>query len=37
MAGTIKKESTGKIGKGIVPVDRERLTPSVYGTDRIFV
>lgn len=31
-------ESTGKIGKGIVPVDREPLgAPSVYGTDRIFV
>jgi transaldolase / glucose-6-phosphate isomerase len=30
-------ESTGKIGKGIVPVDRERLgKPAVYGTDRVF-
>ena len=30
-------ESTGKIGKGIVPVDREALgAPSVYGNDRIF-
>ena len=30
-------ESTGKIGNGIIPVDREALgTPSVYGTDRIF-
>ncbi len=31
-------ESTGKSGKGIIPVDRERLTrPSVYGNDRVFV
>ena len=31
-------ESTGKIGKGIIPVDREHLgTPDVYGNDRIFV
>ena len=31
-------ESTGKIGKGIIPVDRERLTTSdVYGSDRVFV
>lgn len=30
-------ESTGKIGKGIVPVDSEPLgAPSVYGNDRIF-
>jgi transaldolase / glucose-6-phosphate isomerase len=30
-------ESTGKIGKGIVPVDRERLTdPTKYGNDRLF-
>jgi transaldolase/glucose-6-phosphate isomerase len=30
-------ESTGKVGKGIVPVDRERLAkPSVYGNDRVF-
>jgi transaldolase/glucose-6-phosphate isomerase len=30
-------ESTGKIGKGIVPVDRERLTNSKsYGNDRLF-
>ena len=30
-------ESTGKIGKGIVPVDRERLTkPESYGSDRVF-
>jgi transaldolase / glucose-6-phosphate isomerase len=29
-------ESTGKIGKGIVPVDREDLgSPSVYGNDRV--
>ena len=31
-------ESTGKEGKGIIPVDRERLGASqVYGKDRIFV
>jgi transaldolase/glucose-6-phosphate isomerase len=31
-------ESTGKIGKGIIPVDREPLgDPSAYGADRIFV
>jgi glucose-6-phosphate isomerase len=31
-------ESTGKIGKGIIPVDREHLTtPDVYGSDRVFV
>jgi transaldolase / glucose-6-phosphate isomerase len=30
-------ESTGKIGKGIIPVDREALgPPGVYGDDRIF-
>ena len=30
-------ESTGKQGKGIIPVDRERLsTPAIYGKDRIF-
>jgi len=30
-------ESTGKIGNGIVPVDREELAaPDVYGNDRIF-
>jgi transaldolase/glucose-6-phosphate isomerase len=30
-------ESTGKQGKGIIPVDRETLgTPGVYGRDRIF-
>ncbi len=30
-------ESTGKIGKGIIPVDREKLgKPSVYGNDRVF-
>ncbi len=30
-------ESTGKIGKGIIPVDREPLgPPDVYGHDRIF-
>ncbi len=31
-------ESTGKIGKGIIPVDREILTtPEVYSSDRVFV
>jgi transaldolase / glucose-6-phosphate isomerase len=31
-------ESTGKIGKGIIPVDREELgSPEVYGNDRVFV
>jgi transaldolase/glucose-6-phosphate isomerase len=31
-------ESTGKIGKGIIPVDREALAaPDVYGSDRVFV
>ncbi len=30
-------ESTGKQGKGIIPVDRERLaSPETYGNDRIF-
>src|SRR5258708_21949794 len=30
-------ESTGKLGKGIIPVDRETLgAPEVYGNDRIF-
>ena len=30
-------ESTGKIGKGIIPVDRERLSkPDAYGGDRVF-
>jgi transaldolase/glucose-6-phosphate isomerase len=30
-------ESTGKLGKGIIPVDREELAaPEVYGEDRIF-
>jgi transaldolase/glucose-6-phosphate isomerase len=30
-------ESTGKVGKGIIPVDREKLgAPQVYGNDRIF-
>jgi transaldolase / glucose-6-phosphate isomerase len=30
-------ESTGKIGKGIIPVDRETLAkPAVYGNDRVF-
>jgi len=31
-------ESTGKLGKGIIPVDRESLAaPDVYGKDRVFV
>jgi len=31
-------ESTGKVGKGIIPVDRETLTtPEIYGSDRVFV
>jgi glucose-6-phosphate isomerase len=30
-------ESTGKIGKGIIPVDREHLvSPDAYGNDRVF-
>jgi len=30
-------ESTGKLGKGITPVDREAISaPEVYGSDRIF-
>ena len=30
-------ESTGKIGKGIIPVDREKLAkPQAYGNDRVF-
>jgi transaldolase / glucose-6-phosphate isomerase len=30
-------ESTGKSGKGLIPVDREKLgDPSVYGQDRVF-
>lgn len=30
-------ESTGKIGKGLIPVDREPLVdPSFYGNDRVF-
>ena len=30
-------ESTGKLGKGITPVDREAIgSPAVYGNDRIF-
>jgi len=30
-------ESTGKVGQGIIPVDREALSsPDVYGNDRIF-
>ncbi|HEY6248877.1 MAG TPA: bifunctional transaldolase/phosoglucose isomerase, partial [Candidatus Angelobacter sp.] len=31
-------ESTGKQGKGLIPVDREKLgPPEVYGNDRLFV
>ena len=30
-------ESTGKVGKGIIPVDREELgSPEMYGNDRVF-
>ncbi|MGQ0793536.1 MAG: bifunctional transaldolase/phosoglucose isomerase [Deltaproteobacteria bacterium] len=30
-------ESTGKVGKGLIPVDMEKLSePSVYGNDRLF-
>ncbi len=30
-------ESTGKVGKGIIPVDREPLgKPDIYGNDRVF-
>ena len=30
-------ESTGKVGKGIIPVDREELgKPAAYGNDRVF-
>ena len=30
-------ESTGKIGRGIIPVDREKLAkPAAYGNDRVF-
>jgi transaldolase/glucose-6-phosphate isomerase len=30
-------ESTGKVGKGIIPVDREELAaPEFYGADRVF-
>lgn len=30
-------ESTGKVGKGLIPVDRESLAdPGVYGNDRVF-
>ena len=31
-------ESTGKVGKGLIPIDREPLSPSrVYGADRQFI
>jgi transaldolase/glucose-6-phosphate isomerase len=31
-------ESTGKVGKGIIPVDREKpAKPATYGNDRVFV
>jgi transaldolase / glucose-6-phosphate isomerase len=31
-------ESTGKLGRGIIPVDREQLAaPGAYGNDRVFV
>jgi transaldolase/glucose-6-phosphate isomerase len=30
-------ESTGKVGKGLIPVDRESVgAPTVYGNDRVF-
>jgi transaldolase/glucose-6-phosphate isomerase len=30
-------ESTGKLGKGLIPVDREKLgPPNLYGNDRVF-
>ena len=30
-------ESTGKVGKGIIPVDREKpAKPAIYGSDRVF-
>src|SRR5439155_25344916 len=30
-------ESTGKLGRGIIPVDREPMgAPAVYGADRLF-
>src|SRR5579863_3911469 len=30
-------ESTGKVGKGIIPVDREKpAKPAIYGNDRVF-
>jgi len=31
-------ESTGKQGKGLIPVDREKIgPPNIYGSDRLFV
>jgi transaldolase/glucose-6-phosphate isomerase len=31
-------ESTGKQGKGLIPIDQERLSdPAAYGSDRVFV
>lgn len=31
-------ESTGKDGKGLIPVDREALgAPAIYGSDRVFI
>ena len=30
-------ESTGKTGKGIVPIDEPPMSPEVYGEDRLFV
>jgi transaldolase / glucose-6-phosphate isomerase len=31
-------ESTGKVGKGLIPVDQEHLgSPQVYGNDRLFI
>ena len=38
MAEQLIAESTGKLGKGLIPVDREKLgAPDVYGNDRVFV
>jgi len=37
VARATARESTGKIGKGIIPVDREKLAkPASYGNDRVF-
>jgi transaldolase/glucose-6-phosphate isomerase len=37
-AAQLLAESTGKAGKGLIPIDREPLgAPGVYGSDRLFV